>query len=107
MLPMNDNIAVADVQTWADGLDEISELIAPRFSRSEPRAAALAYLTGLLSGEERKNSWTLSERAGHRIPDGMQRLLSTAEWNPDDVRDNVRNYVVRHLSDPAGVADRG
>src|SRR5699024_1856953 len=103
MLPMNDNVGVAEVHTWADGLDEIRELIAPRFSRSEPRATALAYLTGLLSGVERKNSWTLSERAGHRIPDGMQRLLSTADWNPDEVRDDLRDYITRHLGDPAGV----
>lgn len=100
---MNDDVCVADVQTWADGLDEIRELLAPRFSRSEPRAHALAYLTGLLSAEERKNSWTLSERAGHRLPDGMQRLLSTADWNPEDVRDDLRDYVTRHLGDPAGV----
>lgn len=103
MLPMNDNVAVADVHTWADELEGIRALIAPRFSRSEPRATAFAYLTGLLSGEERKNSWTLSERAGHRVPDGMQRLLSTADWNPDDVRDDLRDYVARHLGDPAGV----
>lgn len=100
---MNDDAGVADVQTWADGLDEIRELIAPRFSRSEPRATALAYLTGLLSGEERKNSWTLSERAGHRIPDGMQRLLSSADWNPDEVRDDLRDYVAEHLGDPDSV----
>lgn len=103
MFPMNDDAGVADVRTWADGLDEIRELIAPRFSRSEPRATALAYLTGLLSGEERKNSWTLSERAGHRIPDGMQRLLSSADWNPDEVRDDLRDYVAGHLGDPDGV----
>ena len=100
---MNDDAGMADVQTWADGLDEIRELIAPRFSRSEPRATALAYLTGLLSGEERKNSWTLSERAGHRIPDGMQRLLLSADWNPDEVRDDLRDYVAEHLGDPDGV----
>ncbi len=40
----------------------------------------MAYVRGLLSGEERKNSWTLSERAGDATPDGMQRLLSTTDW---------------------------
>lgn len=99
---MNDDGYVVDVQTWADGLDEIRELIAPRFARSEPRAHALTYVTGLLSGEEHKNSWTLSERAEHRLPDGMQRLLSTADWNPEDVRDDLRDYVTKHLNDPAG-----
>ncbi|GAA3885776.1 hypothetical protein GCM10022381_29900 [Leifsonia kafniensis] len=45
------------------------------FARSEPRNNAISYIRGLLSDEERKNSWTLSERAGQGTPDGMQRLL--------------------------------
>lgn len=63
---MSDDIGVAEVREWADGLQEIGELIAPRFARSEPRENAVAYVRGLISDEERKNSWTLSERAGHQ-----------------------------------------
>jgi SRSO17 transposase len=33
----------------------------------------------------------------------MQRLLSTADWDPDLVRDDLRGYVVEHLGDPAAV----
>jgi hypothetical protein len=88
---------------WADGLDEIGELIGPRFARSEPRANAVAYLRGLLSAEERKNSWTLSERAGQALPDGMARLLSTTDWDPDALRDDLRSYVLKHLGHPDGV----
>jgi len=33
----------------------------------------------------------------------MQRLLATADWNPDLVRDDLRGYVVEHLGDPAAV----
>jgi SRSO17 transposase len=33
----------------------------------------------------------------------MQRLLATADWDPDLVRDDLRAYVVAHLGDPAGV----
>ncbi|MDP9143832.1 MAG: IS701 family transposase, partial [Actinomycetota bacterium] len=36
-------------------------------------------------------------------PDGMQRLLATADWDPDLVRDDLRGYVVEHLGDPDGV----
>ncbi len=60
-------------------------------------------MRGLLSDEERKNSWTLSERAGHGTPDGMQRLLSTTDWDPDAVRDDLFTYVNRHLGDPDGI----
>jgi SRSO17 transposase len=100
---MGDDICVAEVQVWADGLEEIGELIGPRFARSEPRANAVAYLRGLLSAEERKNSWTLSERAGQPLPDGMQRLLSTTDWDPDALRDDLGSYVVKYLGDPDGV----
>ncbi len=76
---MGDDLCVAQVQEWADGLADLHSLIGRRFARSEPREHALAYVRGLLSGEERKNSWTLSERAGDATPDGMQRLLSTTD----------------------------
>jgi SRSO17 transposase len=52
---------------------------------------------------ERKNGWQLAEQAGERTPDGMQRLLTTACWDPDGVRDDVRAYVTEHLGDPGGV----
>jgi SRSO17 transposase len=100
---MGDDLCVAQVQDWADGLAELDALMGARFARSEPRVHAMAYVRGLLSGEERKNSWTLSERAGDATPDGMQRLLSTADWDPDLVRDDLRSYVVANLGDPGGV----
>lgn len=100
---MGDDLCVARVQDWADDLAELGALIGPRFARSEPRDHALAYVRGLLSTEERKNSWTLSEQAGDATPDGMQRLLSTTGWDPDLVRDDVQRYVVANLGDPGGV----
>ena len=100
---MSDDICVAEVEQWAEGLEEIEELIGHRFARSEPRRNAVGYMRGLLSDEERKNSWHLSERAGHGTPDAMQRLLSTTDWDPDAVRDDLFVYVNRHLGDPEGV----
>ena len=100
---MGDDLCVAQVQEWADGLAELSALIGRRFARSEPREHAMAYVRGLLSAEERKNSWTLSEWAGDATPNGMQRLLSTTDWDPDLVRDDLQSYVVRYLGDPGGV----
>jgi SRSO17 transposase len=63
----------------------------------------LAYLRGLLGNVGRKNGWQLAEHAGEPTPDGMQRLLATAEWDPDLVRDDLRAYVVEHLGDPGAV----
>jgi SRSO17 transposase len=51
----------------------------------------------------RKNGWQPAEHAGERTPDGMQRLMSSADWDPDLVRDDLRRYVVEHLGDPQAV----
>ena len=94
---------MSEVEAWAAGLAELHARIAPRFARSEPRERVVAYVGGLLAPLERKNSWTLAERAGEAVPDGMQRLLMSADWDADAVRDDVRDYVVEHLGDRAGV----
>lgn len=88
---------VAEVQDWAAGLQEVHARIAGAFARAEPRARVLAYLRGLLGQLERKNGWTLAEAAGEVSPDGMQRLLRTADWDADAVRDELRGYVVERL----------
>ena len=100
---MVDDLDVAEVAEWAQGLEEIHARIAPRFARSEPRERVLAYVRGLLAPVERKNSWTLAERAGEPGPDGMQRLLAAADWDADAVRDDLRGYVIEHLGDPGAV----
>ncbi len=63
----------------------------------------LAYLKGLLSPLKRKNGWQLAEQAGEKNPDGIQRLLNNALWDADEVRDDLRDYVVEHLGDENAV----
>ena len=91
------------VDLVAGELDRVHELIAGRFGRTEPRARVREYVSGLVAGLERKNGWTLAERAGEVSPDGMQRLLRRADWDVDGVRDDVRAYVVEKLGEPDGV----
>lgn len=69
------------------------------FSRPESRASAIAYLEGLISGVERKNSWQLAEQAGHENPYAFQYLLGRASWDVEALRDEVRDYSVTHLGD--------
>jgi SRSO17 transposase len=88
---------------WAAGLEKVAQRIETRFSRSEPRQRAVAYLQGLLSSVERKNGWQLAEQAGDQSPYGVQHLLGRAAWDADEVRDDLRTYVVEHLGDPEGV----
>src|SRR3954453_18110852 len=92
----------AEGADWAAGLGEVHARIAGVFARAEPRARVLAYLRGLLGQLERTNGWTLAEAAGEVSPDGMQRLLRTADWHADTVRDELRGYVLQRLG-PGGV----
>ncbi len=94
---------LAEVEAWETGLRAMHQRIAPRFARAEPRRRALAYLQGLLSSVERKNGWQLAEQAGDATPDGVQRLLASATWDAEAVRDDLRTYVVEHLGDPEAV----
>ncbi|MGY2093624.1 IS701 family transposase, partial [Nocardia gipuzkoensis] len=85
------------VDVVAAELDSLCARIGGRFTRSEPRGRVREYVTGLVAGLERKNGWTLAERAGEVSPDGMQRLLRWADWDIDGVRDDVRAYVAERL----------
>jgi SRSO17 transposase len=96
-------VSVAEVNGWADGLEAVAVRIEPRFARAESRRRVRAYLRGLLSPLERKNGWQLAEHAGEATPDGMQHLLARAAWDADQVRDDLRAYVVEHLGDQQGV----
>jgi SRSO17 transposase len=71
-----------------------------RFARSETRDRVRAYLVGLLAPVQRKNSWQLAERMGDDGPYGVQHLLGRSGWDPDEVRDDLRAYVVEALGDP-------
>src|SRR6478735_2493943 len=95
--------AFEDAATWAEELERLGARIAPRFGRAEPRRRALAYLRGLLAPIERKNGWQLAEAAGDATPDGMQDFLSRMRWDADQIRDDLRAYVVEHLGDAEAV----
>ena len=96
---------VGDIEgSWLRaGLDDAFALVAGRFFRREVRVRARACLGGMLSGLERKTSWSLAEHAGEPTPEGMQRPFTTARWDTGDVRDDVRGYVAATLGSPDGV----
>jgi hypothetical protein len=49
-------------------LADIERRLAPSCERAEPRQRAMAYLRGLVSPAERKNSWQLAEVSGDTTP---------------------------------------
>ena len=85
--------------TW----EALQARLAPRFRRAEVRARVGRYVAGLLGPVERKNGWQLAEYLGEPGPQGVQRLLTAAEWDAEAVRDDLRAYVIEHLGDASGV----
>ena len=67
------------------------------FARKEPFERMQRYIEGLMSNVRRRNGWQLAEQAGEQTPDGMQRLLNTARWNHDGMRDDIRYQVSETL----------
>lgn len=92
------------VRSWTEEFDAVGERIAPRFARFEVRERARDYLRGLLSRVERKNSWQLAEVAGNATPYGIQHLLGRASWDADEVRDDLREYVLERLGNEEAAA---
>lgn len=52
---------------------------------------------------ERKNGWQLADYAEDPTPDGVQRLLSSYDWDAQLVRDDLKEYVVEYLGVGGGV----
>ena len=101
--PARMETTVGDVCHWAHCLEELHARIVPRFARPEPRRRVLAYLRGVLSSTERKNSWHLAQHAREATPYGMQRLLASAVWDAERVRDDLRTYVLEQLGNQEAI----
>jgi SRSO17 transposase len=89
------------VGKWSKAFGELHRRIGHRFCRSEARERVRRYLLGLLGRVERKNGWQMAEAIGEHDPQGVQRLLNSARWDADEVRDDLREYVLEHLAEEA------
>jgi SRSO17 transposase len=88
---------------WDLELDDLFLTIGHRFGRVELRRRMRDYVRGLLAPVARKNSWQMAEQAGHPTPDGLQHLLAGSKWEPDDIRDDLQEYVAGKLGEADGV----
>jgi SRSO17 transposase len=84
---------------WSKAFGGLHRRIGHRFCRSEARERVRRYLVGLLGRVERKNGWQLAEAIGEPDPQGVQRLLNSARWDAEAVRDDLREYVLEYLGD--------
>ena len=100
---VTEELDAAEFSGWDVGLSALHQCIAKHFVRAEPRQLAYDYLRALISPIERKNGWQIAEHIGNATPDGVQRLLATAHWDADKVRDDLQTCVVEHLGHPDAV----
>src|ERR671933_2244144 len=91
------------VWAWTAAVAEVERRLAPYFARAEARQQAMAYLRGLLSPVERKNSWQVAEVVGAANPYGLQHLLGRAQWDVDAVRDDLHGYLTDYFGDADAV----
>ncbi|MFD9500614.1 transposase [Streptomyces sp. NPDC060035] len=66
------------MELWGAELAGPGPWVAGCFERLEPRATAVAYVSGLLADVPRKNGWQLAEQAGAATPWSTQRLLGAS-----------------------------
>src|SRR5271170_1952729 len=84
---------------WAASLREIKTRIRPLFRQERVATNAGLFLEGLLGDEQRKTGWMRAEAAGDPGPWRQQAILGRRDWDADDLRDIVRDYVIEHLTD--------
>ena len=88
---------------WARELEAVAARIGAFVPRPESRDRLGRFLRVTVAGETRRNGWQLAEAAAETTPYGMQRLVASAAWDVDGVRDDLRRYVVQALGTKDGV----
>jgi len=93
-----------DVDRWWRSIRDLwLDWFAGCFGRVEPRRSAWSYVQGLMSLVGRKNCWWLAQQAGHGGPGRLQRLLDTARWDADVLRDALLRLVAALVAVADGV----
>lgn len=88
---------------WARELEAVAARIGAFVPRPESRDRLGRFLRVTVAGDTRRNGWQLAEAAAEATPHGMQRLVASAAWDVDGVRDDLRRYVGRALGPTDGV----
>lgn len=98
-------MSTIDEDAYEQWLKVVYDRISVNFSRAEPRKRAWTYLADLprahasgLRGGEGFANYTGEQRA-----DGVQRLLTSAQWNESVVRDELRGIAAHYGGSTGGV----
>ncbi|MEO6890565.1 MAG: IS701 family transposase, partial [Ktedonobacteraceae bacterium] len=88
---------LGEISQWHERLRALHARLRSHFARPQAHQHALRYLQAILSDIPRKNGWQIAEHAREARPYGMQRLLASAVWDQDAVRNEVRALVAESL----------
>jgi SRSO17 transposase len=82
---------------WMRELEAVAARIGAFVLRPESRDRVRRFMRVTVAGDTRRNGWQLAEAAAEPTPHGMQRLVASAAWDVEGVRDDLRTYVVQAL----------
>jgi SRSO17 transposase len=88
-----DSTADSECATGSSLTGEFMDACAARFHRPEVRARAARYVRALYQSPARGTAMRVPRLNGEKSADGVQRLLNSARWDEDGVRDDLRHFV--------------
>lgn len=94
---------VDNVDEWGEKFLEFQARFSRFFARREPRTQSRKYIRALLGHVDRKNGWQIAQAAGDIDPLKTQRLLYSAQWDADAVRDELEQFAIQEFGDAEGI----
>lgn len=91
------------INGWKEGFHALNDKFFSQLGRTEVIDAATSYVRGLLLPLAKKNGWSLAEAAGKTNPQAHQRLLRSAVWDHEELRQNRQDFIVEHYDDSGGM----
>jgi SRSO17 transposase len=96
-------VVPSDVEGFMDALQEFQGVFHDCFVRSEPRAHFFDYMVGQFSKLERKSIEPMALQVEGGTIRGMQRFMSDAVWDEEQMQWNYHQLVADAMGDPDGV----
>ena len=97
------DVVSSDVEGFMEALQEFQAAFHDCFARSEPREHFFDYMVGQFSALERKSIEPMALRVEGGTIRGMQRFLSDAVWDEEQLRWTYHHLVAEEMGAPDGV----
>ena len=97
------DLAPSDVEGFMEELWEFQAAFHDCFARSEPRAHFFDYMVGQFSQLERKSIEPMALQVEGGTIRGMQRFISDARWDEEQMVWNYHQLVADEMGEPDGV----